>query len=362
MPTVNEKLLNYQIAQQVRWIQNQNSVIRELKPIQREINTALRDLVLDLAPNIRISRARIINFRKQVFAILATYRSLVDPIVTNAFKEVARLSAELELEVLERLTKQELYGASASEAEKRAMATPWNGDKYNHWRDQHFENDRRRTWRGLLGGVSSGESARDMANRVVGTKSKDFRDGLRGVTNRGLDALARTSLAHAQSQGKQSVWEQNETIINLVQWVSVLDNATTPYCRRTHNAVGPVTHVDNFVPPKGYRAIRPLMQRPPAHPLCRSSTVAFLRKAEEVGIDPAAVPGMNGAIPKVPSYSQWLKQQNASTQREVLGPKRYKLYKKGGVAPDRFYNDVGRQLTLKQLRKRMPDNFAKAGI
>ena len=362
MPSVNEKILNFQITQQVRWILNQNSVIRQLNPIQREINTELRDLILDIAPNARMSRAHVTDFRKNVLRILTTYRSLVDPIVTKAVKEVAVMAAELEREMLQRFTKSELYGISALDAEKRATKTRWNGSNYNHWRNQHFENDIKRTWRGILGGITTEETPRDMANRVVGTKRRSFLDGLRAVTKRGLEAFTRTSLGHAQEQGKQGVWENNQDVINLVQWVSVLDNATTPYCRRTHNAVGPVTFVDKFVPPKGYRAIRPLMQRPPAHPLCRSATVAFVKKAEDAGIDPATAPGMDGTIPKVPSYSQWLKQQTAANQRVILGAKRYKLYKKTGVAPDRFYNDAGRYIPLAQLRKQMPDNFAKAGI
>lgn len=364
MQSANEKLLNFQIIQQVRWIRHQNSVIRQLNPLYLDTSRELRELILDISPSVRMSRAQIIDLRKQVLRILATYKSLVDPVISKAFADVAKLSADLELQIFERLTKTELYGTSALNVEKRAKRETFNGSNFNHWRNQHYDNDIKRTWRGILSGIASDESPRDLSNRVVGTKRRGFLDGMRGVTKRGLDAFTRTALGHAQEQGKQEIWERNQKIINLVQWISVLDNRTTPYCRRTHNAVGPVAPIDaeKFKPPKGYRAIRPIMQRPPAHPQCRSSVVAFLSDAQKAGLDSSKLSNMDGSLPTVPSYPQWLRQQTAATQKEILGAKRYALYKKAGVTPDRFYNDASRIIPLSTLRKRMPEHFKTAGI
>ncbi|MNP80956.1 hypothetical protein D3C76_1791920 [compost metagenome] len=57
------------------------------------------------------------------------------------------------------------------------------------------------------------------------------------------------------------------------------------------------------------------------------------------------------------SYSEWLARQSAAFQKDVLGPERYKLFSKGELTIDRFVDDDGRTLTLKELREREPMAF-----
>ena len=59
------------------------------------------------------------------------------------------------------------------------------------------------------------------------------------------------------------------------------------------------------------------------------------------------------------SYGEWLARQPASFQRDVLGPARYELFSKGGLTIDRFVDDNGKTLTLKELREREPMAFER---
>jgi hypothetical protein len=52
------------------------------------------------------------------------------------------------------------------------------------------------------------------------------------------------------------------------------------------------------------------------------------------------------------TYYDWLSKQSAATQKDVLGATRYDLWKKGGVNPDRFYDD-GRYMTLDEMRVKL---------
>ena len=71
---------------------------------------------------------------------------------------------------------------------------------------------------------------------------------------------------------------------------------------------------------------------------------------------------MDGQVPASTNYGKWLTEQSAARQDEILGPNRGKLLRDGGLAPDQFYNDKGKFLTLDQLRARDAASFAKAGL
>ncbi|MNP07835.1 hypothetical protein D3C76_998780 [compost metagenome] len=60
------------------------------------------------------------------------------------------------------------------------------------------------------------------------------------------------------------------------------------------------------------------------------------------------------------SYAEWLARQPAAFQRDVLGPARYELFSKGELSIDRFVDDDGKTLTLKQLREREPMALTKS--
>ena len=83
----------------------------------------------------------------------------------------------------------------------------------------------------------------------------------------------------------------------------------------------------------------------------------MLASLEELGIDIEDVPegqraSMNGQVPANTTYYQWLQRQNAAVQREVLGPRRYDMWKNGDITIDKFHNERGRWLTLDQLKRR----------
>jgi hypothetical protein len=77
---------------------------------------------------------------------------------------------------------------------------------------------------------------------------------------------------------------------------------------------------------------------------------------------PGTRASMDGQVPEETTYSEWLMRQSAARQDDVLGPTRGKLLRQGGLTIDKFVNDKGRTLTLKQLRQRAPKAFEAAGL
>lgn len=181
-------------------------------------------------------------------------------------------------------------------------------------------------------GMAEGEGTEQIIRRLVGTRTNAFGDGAYTVTRRRAEMVVRTSVNHVSNAAHYETIRENPDLFPQYAWLSILDNRTTPICRQRAGKV--------------YRAGKGPV--PPAHPSCRSTIVA---------VDP----GDEDETP-VPTYSEWMDRQPAAVQKDVLGPTRYRLWKKGGLELDRFTNRRGDQITLEGLKKRDADAFRRAGL
>lgn len=214
-----------------------------------------------------------------------------------------------------------LATVSAQQLEAAVVTHPLQGKTLREWTGQLQTGDVSRVSGQITMGYLEGESVPQVAKRVRQVLT---------VTERGAETLVRTSMTHINARAVERNAAMNPEIFARYQWVSVLDSRTTPVCRARAGKA--------FEHGKG-----PL---PPAHPNCRSTVFSLVK-----GVGPADDLG----------YEDWLLRQDAETQRDILGPARYKLWKQGGVKIDRF-TDGGRTLTLDQLRARDAAAFQKAGL
>jgi SPP1 gp7 family putative phage head morphogenesis protein len=161
-----------------------------------------------------------------------------------------------------------------------------------------------------------------------------LRDRLSNVwtlNRRGAEAVIRTAVTHVAAEVAQESYEANPDLVKEVEWVAVLDSRTTDICRARDGKRFPLN--------KG--------PRPPAHINCRSTVVPVLE-----GVDP----------PARLTYGEWLARQTEEQQREILGPSRFALFKRGQLPLDRFVGRDGEPLTLDEIRQREPEAFRRAGI
>lgn len=160
-----------------------------------------------------------------------------------------------------------------------------------------------------------------------------------------------------------------------LRFVAVLDGRTSTVCRGLDGTI--------------WRPDDPDIPRPPRHPNCRSVLVPILQsdldardaaERERViqtladGGSPEAdinarfttdllvkVPGRPGLVnqlkrktPTVPAYEEWLARQSVDIQREVLGPTRYRAWRKG--VPLSRMATYGRALTIAELKALYPEH------
>lgn len=370
MASINERFMDFQVAQQVRWIRLMNREVREalriLNRVDDQLADALRRADINSAP---FTEARLRALQTQVGNLIDAVHSQLQPVLHENIREASIAAAEIEEEAFKRLLPAglDVTTPNLGVLQVAAELRPFNGAVMADWVTQLRNADLQRTWRAILDGITSGTTTDDLIRTLNGSRSLRYKDGVREVTRRGTQALVRTSINHATNMGRQMVWEANQDLISGVRWVSTLDTRTTPICRERDGRVGPATPDPDWTPPAGAQRLDPPNARPPAHPNCRSTTVAITKSWRELGIDMDEVPestraSMDGQVPGNVTYFDWLNRQSAAVQEEVLGPTRMRLWKEGGITPDRFQNDEGHYYTLAELRRRQPQAFKDAGL
>lgn len=131
-----------------------------------------------------------------------------------------------------------------------------------------------------------------------GTKKLNYADGLMSKMGKQTATVVRTSMQHINSSARQVIWAENSDIITGYRWVSTLDGRTSDICQDLDGEVfkvgdGPV---------------------PPAHPNCRSTTVAELDSRFDVLSEGATRASAYGYMPLNTTYKQW-KEDNGITTK-----------------------------------------------
>lgn len=224
----------------------------------------------------------------------------------------------------------------------RAIVTqrPAQGESLQRWWKGLGESTIQAVNRAIRTGLVDGQSSDVIVRSVIGTRAQKYADGVLQTSRRNADALVRTAITHTSALAREATFAENRELIKQVLWVSTLDSRTTDICMGLDGKVFPI----NEGP------------RPPAHFQCRSTTVPVLRSLAELGLGTStrAVPtgtraSFNGQVPASITYPDFLRRQTRAFQDEALGRSRADVFRRGTVPIDRFVDDRGRSLTVREL-------------
>lgn len=245
---------------------------------------------------------------------------------------------------LDAFTKKEVF----AKVIKRPLAT--EGALLEPWLKDFSTREISRTSNAIRLGHSQGLTNQQMVQKLVGTKSRNFRDGILQTTRRNASTVVRTSVQHVASAARQEVWEANKDVVKRYKFIATLDTDTSKICRSLDQqefefGEGPI---------------------PPVHPNCRSTTIPVLNDKFKFLSKGRTRSSADGPVGANSTYYGWLRNQDAATKREVLGPVRAKLFDKGGLTAERFrelqFDKTFTPLTLKEMRKLEPKAFEMAGL
>lgn len=199
---------------------------------------------------------------------------------------------------------------------------------------------------------ANGLTIQEVIQGIRGTKAANYQNGLVATTRRQAEAVARTSVQHAASAGREEIMKRNDDIVTGYRFVATLDGRTSAICRSLDGRI--------FAPGEG-----PI---PPVHINCRSSIAPIVDPA--LGLDfldkGATRSSLQGYVPAELTYYDWLKTQSPAFQKEVLGESRAKLLRSGGLTAKQFgalqLDKKFEPRTLDEMKKLEPLAFRKAGL
>lgn len=117
---------------------------------------------------------------------------------------------------------------------------------------------------------------------------------------------------------QRQIQKENKKIFTGYKWCSILDSRTCDICAELNGTVYKDITTVPFVP---------------VHYKCRCSTISFIQEEAEPDWD---------------SFSEWIEGLDEEDQLDVLGRKRFDLWKSGELEVTDFVND-GRKLLLSEL-------------
>jgi SPP1 gp7 family putative phage head morphogenesis protein len=299
---------------------------RVIRDIQAAINGVSAELYSIIAASDldQLSRRDLDRLLAQINRIINSRYEPITETLEAALREFATYEAGWTAQSLERFGLVADIGIPSDADLWAAMySRPFQGRLLREWLADLPAATAARVRQTVRQGYVDGLGPLDIARQIRGTRSQT---GIMEISRRGAEAMTRTAVAHTASRAREMTYR--ESGVDQEQWVSVLDSRTTAICRANDGRV--------FQVGQG--------PRPPAHIGCRSTMIPVTS-------------GNRAALQARPTYNDWLTQQPASVQDDILGPTRGKLFREGGYTVDRFTDRSGQEYTLDQLRQRDQETF-----
>ncbi len=184
-------------------------------------------------------------------------------------------------------------------------------------------------------GMRRGEPITTIARSLRPTLAREAGETDQGLLlrkwQRNAEALVRSSVLAVNNAVRLEEFRQSD-VVPAAQILVTFDQRTCVICRGFSGAAFNLA-TGNPLPESPYRGKMPVL---PAHWACRCLWVPLLqdeKPAEDY------------------YYEDWLKQQDVAEQRDILGPGRYDLWKKGSVSLTDMIDQRGNPMTLEQLRQ-----------
>lgn len=254
-----------------------------------------------------------------------------------------------------------LVGITQDQVYAAAVAQPFQGRLLKEWMSGLEEDRITRIVNSVRQGFLAGDTVLQVAAKVRGHANQGYKDGAMQLSRSNAGTLTKTALGHTAAIARSSFAESNDDLLKGKQWLSTLDNKTSPECRIRDHLKYTMQNK-----PIGHKI--PYLQGPGRlHMNCRSTETLILKSAKELGIPaadltPSARASMDGVVAGDTTYADWFNRQSYARQSQIVGPVRAKLLRDNGMSPDELYTDKGEWLTLAQLRDRIPSAFADADI
>jgi len=313
---------------------------------------------------------------KRLTELLKTVKKTINKTYTDIGRHVGRELrelAEIEVSAAEKINVAVGYdlikaGLNKNRLKRLVDGTLIDGAPSSEWWSRQSDSLAQRFADEVRMGMALGEATEQIlerlgykdGKRIKGQRWHYFEKGILGPRIRDARSVVLTSVHAVSQKVRHDMYQDNADVIKGVQALATLDNRTTQICMsRSGNA----WTLDGK--PLG-KTKEDFPGPPPWHWRCRSTLIPLLCSIRELGgrLSPRKLAGlkksaskrtqssMDGQVAADLNYEQWLKTKPKEFQVEVLGPKKYELWKNGKLTFRDLVDQKGRPLTVKELQKK----------
>lgn len=357
MTTVNQRLSDEMIAHALNVGRYSNGVVRKIAATLHEADAELSLRLAIALESLDASSFTVKRLEGLLASVRALNRQTVDTAMLTLTQELQQFAAyevRFQYQLLmvlipdEVLTHAPLYLVSPEQAYAAAMAKPFQGSLLAEHMETFSEDRMRRLVNTVRDGYLASDTTEQIVRRWCGTEAKHYQDGAQEITHRNAASIVKTAINHTAAVARTEFASKNADIIKGKVWLSTLDTRTTPLCRirdgcRYTLDDKPIGHTIPYLAGPGR-----------IHWCCRSTETFITPSWRELGIDsdemsPATRASMDGQV-SATTYGEWLQRQPYDRLVAIVGEKRARLMRDGGMRFDEFYSDKGEWLTLAQLK------------
>lgn len=352
-PTVNESLLDLSIDRHVdagRWANTLvNRVLGLLNDADDDIEAKIRKWdKAGLPRSVARREALLLSLRKLHAEIYSgVYGEMLDELMIFGGHEMESTATMLDKAIP---VKTDFTTPSIEQLKVLVEDTPVGGTLLKEWWASIEASQVTKTAQQLRIGMAEGESTDQLIRRLIGS-AKSYEPGIYTKVRQQTEPIVRTFANHVSNQAAMATYSANSDVIKGVQWVLTLDIRTCLYCVR--NAQGGKIYALNEGP------------RPPVHLGDRCFMAPVLKSWQEMGIPglkelpPSVRASMDGVVPEATTYPNWLK-MFPHRSPEAFGPTRAKLFTKGELKIEAYFDNKGLLYDIPILKERNAVAFARA--
>lgn len=319
-----------------------------LRDMASAIDAALDQARRELARRVRADAPftfdRLVLLRSELVAARAALRDRIDTALSGTLTAVtesahAQVAQSLRSLSAEAVALEARFVEVPVEVLAAVKARPFDGQIWTRWGTKLADDTVARLESELRQAAALGEPTRKIGRRFARVS---------GLSRASAEKLARTAVNHVGNAARvEAAKRMASDVIKGWRFVATLDGKTSAQCRTLDQ--------------REFGRDDPDIPAPPRHPNCRSVLVPVTKTFEELGIDapelpegerPAVRGGKATRVKASTSYPEWFARQPPSFQVEVLGPTRFKAYRRG--VPLEGMATYNRPLTIDELRRLYP--------
>ncbi|WP_010486918.1 hypothetical protein [Pseudomonas sp. S9] len=367
MPTVNETLLDEQIAHSESMIKYSNGVVNRIIALLNRVDASIAlelSEALDRLPADSFSVQRLESLLGSVRSLNASaYAGALDKLQEELL-ELAGYETGFQFELFKATLPQPvlihypLAQVTASQVYAAAMARPFQGKLLREWAQGIEESRLAKIRNAVREGYVQGKTVDQIVRGIRGSRAEQYADSLLNFARHDLASIVRTAINHTASVAREKFYAAKSDNMKAEVWRSTLDTKTSDPCRiRDSLKYEALTHK-----PIGHK-VKWLQGPGRIHFNCPSTSSPVTKSCRELGIDSdertaTERASMDGAVPADTTYAEWIQRQSYARQEQVLGVTRAQLMRDGAKLSD-FYSPSGEWLTIDQLKERDKAAFAR---